>query len=360
MNIRVLSKACEAIESLAFHGVIALLRTDRDHEQKLVLTHLFALLPVAVSRLWCFGPFQSVYFYLSSNLLAQHCALKLPNPYQTYDLLCLWRLRRRIKRSCLRLELAHFLAKVHATLLVQSACGEVSSSVPSQNWARKDVAHEVHLFGQCLQIALFFPEFDFVPGASWEFQVCPAEAFNPNSLAFRRIELIGSEFWDTQPWTFFSFRIATDPWVPSFRPRAGFSLTISMSKQATMAMNASVTRLLTTTHGMTDDLFHLAHNRQGFFALVAGLAFRLFKLFTWVCLFTFGTEEYACSGWEFLASLHFIPRCPHGLPRHACVEKTTSVSSWTRPNCLPLKTFFSLSLGVRVFRPFVLSRLYAR
>ena len=34
MNIRVLSKAYEAIELLAFHGVIALLRTDRDHEQK--------------------------------------------------------------------------------------------------------------------------------------------------------------------------------------------------------------------------------------------------------------------------------------------------------------------------------------
>ena len=43
MNVRVLSKAYEAIESLAFHRVIALLRTDRDHEQKPVLTPLFAL-----------------------------------------------------------------------------------------------------------------------------------------------------------------------------------------------------------------------------------------------------------------------------------------------------------------------------
>ena len=50
MNVRVLSKAYhEAIESLAFHRAIALLRTDRDHEQKLVLTRLFALHPVAVS-----------------------------------------------------------------------------------------------------------------------------------------------------------------------------------------------------------------------------------------------------------------------------------------------------------------------
>ena len=34
------------------------------------------------------------------------------------------------------------------------------------NWARKDIAHEVRLFGQCLEIAFFFPELDLVPGAS--------------------------------------------------------------------------------------------------------------------------------------------------------------------------------------------------
>ena len=43
MNIRVLSKAYEAIKLPAFHRGIALLRTDRDHEQKLVLPRLFAL-----------------------------------------------------------------------------------------------------------------------------------------------------------------------------------------------------------------------------------------------------------------------------------------------------------------------------
>ena len=37
------------------------------------------------------------------------------------------------------------------------------------NWARKDIAHEVRLFGQGLQIAFFCPEFDLVTGASWEF-----------------------------------------------------------------------------------------------------------------------------------------------------------------------------------------------
>ena len=40
-----LSKADEAIELLAFHQVVALLRTDRDHERKLVLHREFALSP---------------------------------------------------------------------------------------------------------------------------------------------------------------------------------------------------------------------------------------------------------------------------------------------------------------------------
>ena len=80
VNIRVLSKAYEAIESLAFHRVIALLRTDRDHEQKLVLTRLFALRPGRGKSLTGFRTFSKYPLYLSSNLLAQHCALKLPNP----------------------------------------------------------------------------------------------------------------------------------------------------------------------------------------------------------------------------------------------------------------------------------------
>ena len=67
MNIRVLSKVYEAIESLAFHRVIALLRTDRNHEQKLVLTRLFALPPVSVSRIRGFWTFSEYPLYLSFN-----------------------------------------------------------------------------------------------------------------------------------------------------------------------------------------------------------------------------------------------------------------------------------------------------
>ena len=61
MYIRALSKVYEGIEPLSFYRVIALLRTDGDHELKLALTRLFALSPVAVSRIWCFGPSQSIH-----------------------------------------------------------------------------------------------------------------------------------------------------------------------------------------------------------------------------------------------------------------------------------------------------------
>ena len=61
MNIRILSEAFEATESPAFHRAIALLRTDRDHEQKLVLTRLFALSSVAVGRIWCFELSQNIH-----------------------------------------------------------------------------------------------------------------------------------------------------------------------------------------------------------------------------------------------------------------------------------------------------------
>ena len=57
--------------------------------------------PVAVSRSWNFGPSQSIHCIFAQFSLIQHCALKLPNPQQTFDLLCLWRLHKRLKRSCL-------------------------------------------------------------------------------------------------------------------------------------------------------------------------------------------------------------------------------------------------------------------
>ena len=61
MNIRVLSKAYQTKELLAFHRVIALFRTDRDRERILALPRLFALPPFEESRSWGFGPSQSIH-----------------------------------------------------------------------------------------------------------------------------------------------------------------------------------------------------------------------------------------------------------------------------------------------------------
>ena len=82
------------------------------------------------------------------------------------------------------------------------------------------------------------------------FVVGPAEAFNPNSSTFRGIEFIGSQSWDTQPWIFLPQNGNCSLSTFFSRPRAGFLLTVGMSKQATNATNASVSRLATTTHGM--------------------------------------------------------------------------------------------------------------
>ena len=87
--------------------------------------------------------------------------------------------------------------------------------------------------------------------------MCPAEEFNPNSSTFRGIRFIGSE---------------------------SLISPFSMSKKATIAMNASVSILATTTHGMmsviTRRYFSSCPAIDGeIFVSVARLAFRLFKLF---------------------------------------------------------------------------------
>ena len=237
--------------------------------------------------------------------------------------------------------------------------------VVAQHRVRKDFAHEVHLFGWCLQIALLFPVFNFVPSASWEFQVCPAEAFNPYSSTFRRIGFIGSEFWDTQPWIFvliqnsnwsLSTFFPTSRWVSSYRQH----VEIGNDSHECICFQTCNHDTRDDVDNLTTIFYILPAVDKEFSALVTGLAFRLFELFPPVCVFTFGTEEYACSWCEFLASLHFIPRCLHGLPRHAGAEKLQASLLEQDPIVFPLPTFFSVPLGVRVFRPFVLSRLHAR
>ena len=50
------------------------------------------------------------------------------------------------------------------------------------------------LLDNSFRLPFSFPNFSFVPGASSELQVCPAEAFNPNSSTLCGLEFIGSEF----------------------------------------------------------------------------------------------------------------------------------------------------------------------
>ena len=70
-----------------------------------------------------------------------------------------------------------------------------------------------------------------------------------------------------------------------------------------------------------DDIFHLARNRQGIFSCSRKTCLWTVQAFSSVCFFTFGTEENACSRWEFHACLHFIPHCPHSFAWHAtCLE----------------------------------------
>ena len=111
MSIRVLSKAYEAIESMAFHRIIALLRTDRDHEQKLVLTRLFALSPGRCKSNMGFLDLLKV--SIVSELNSPCSALCIEAPECTVN-----------TRASVWLELAYSLAKFHAAVLSQSSsCG---------------------------------------------------------------------------------------------------------------------------------------------------------------------------------------------------------------------------------------------
>ena len=148
MKFRVLSKTYEAVEWQAFHRVIALLRTGQDREQKLVRPRLFALFPVAVSRLWKFWTFFKV--SIVSELKSPCSALCTEARKYTINLgysVSLAPLQENKTLLNVRLELAHSLAKFDATLLVQLLVVRSPQVVVAQHRVRKDFAHEVHLFG---------------------------------------------------------------------------------------------------------------------------------------------------------------------------------------------------------------------
>ena len=180
------------------------------------------------------------------------------------------------------------------------------------------------------------------------FQVCPAEAFNPIlQLSIEQNSLdLSCEIKKTLG---FHLRIATAPWVPS---------------SSTSRWGCSYHQLVGIGNDDVDNhtpiFFILAAIDKDFLLWVAEMALRLFKLFPSVCVFHF---RYWKRGLRLDENYLRLSTSFHGVltvSRGMRVQKTTSVSSLTRPNCLPPKIFFSLPIGVRVFRPLVLSRLYAR
>ena len=222
MNIHDLSIVYEAIEPLAFHRVIVLLRTDRNHEQTKTRAPTFiCAFPVAVST--DIG---------SLDLLRE---VSIPSEHKSL-LLSIVQFSRQTPR--------YFAVAVTICFL----WGFLRCSFLKTGRARISLVRFTFL-DNASRLPLFLPEFYFCTRCIWEFQVCPAQAFNPNSSTFRRIEFIGSESSDTQPWTLFFLRIATEPRVLSILDLAlRLLLAISMSKKAMNATSASVSRLVTTTH----------------------------------------------------------------------------------------------------------------
>ena len=161
-------------------------------------------------------------------------------------------------------------------------------------------AHGFRSWGSPFWITPRDPNLNFVPSASWEFcsvsrrrvLVCPA---------FHRIDFFGSEFWDTQHRTIFSFRIETAPWVVSLVDLLlGFS-SPSASRYRQYCCHGC-TCFQTCNHDTLEDadnhttiLYILSPHRQGILPLVAGLASRLVERLSSVRPFPVGTEEGACS-----------------------------------------------------------------
>ena len=167
-----------------------------------------------------------------------------------------------------------------------------------------------------------FPNFSFVPGASWEFQGVSRRSVQSQlcSITYNRIQWIWILRYTSLD--LFSFRVATSTshWVSSHRQDVEIG-----------NIGHKCICFQTCNHDTRDDddnhttiFFILPSMDKGFWALVAGLASR-FELFTSVCSFTFRTEEDACSRRGFSCVLHFLPRYPHGLLWHACVENHKSL-----------------------------------
>ena len=85
---------------------------------------------------------------------------------------------------------------------------------------------------------------------------------------------------------------------------------------------------------------------KGFWTPVAGLAFRLWS-FSRQSVTSLSVLKRMLVLGELSLRLPLLSTQSHGVPWHACVENYKCLFL-NKTNCLPLKTFFSLPLGVRM------------
>ena len=202
---------------------------------KLVLTR-YLHCPVAVSR-------DVLDFTVSivSELISPCSALWIGSSrkHNKHTRFCVSGLHKRIKRSSMFGSSLHIFSP-NSTLLCchNLLVVKFPQVVVPPNWAHKDFAHEVRLLWILPPDCLCLSRIQFSTRYILRISDVSRRSLHSQFLNFP---------WETQPWT---FRRATDPRVPSSWPRAEVALTISLSTQATIASNASVSRLVSTTHGM--------------------------------------------------------------------------------------------------------------
>ena len=127
----------QATESLAFHRVIALLRTSRDPDQK---TCAFSSICTAPSR----GKSHVVFLDLKVSTVSElnspllsvvHWSSRIQNKHTIFRVSGTF--TREWNVVVFGLEITYFLAKFHATFLKKSSCSEVSLG----GWSTKSSGH---------------------------------------------------------------------------------------------------------------------------------------------------------------------------------------------------------------------------
>ena len=306
------------------------------------------------------GSPQSIHFIWAWILLAQHVPWS-SRINHTHTLFCAFRdlhqclyFHKRIKRSfVLGLELMHLSRQVPRYFAVTICLSWGFSRWPFLKTGRARMSLMRFTFlDNASRLPCFFPNFDSNQMHPENFRCVPPKRSIRNSSSFRRIEIIGLRVLRYTTLDFSSQNNNCSLSTFSSRPRAE----VTSHQQHVDIGNAcnkktSVSRLVTATHGMmpinTRRSFSSCQPQTRDFNSSRKTGLQTVWVFHFSLFLHFLYWRGHCSGGEFLAYLHFIPRCPHGLPWHAGVENYKRLFL-NETNCLPLKTFSSLPLDVRM------------